>query len=105
MPAPGTSASKRRAQSATRADSVHARWGQALGFGDMSLPLGGRFDAAGDWTDSDHCSHRWGNALDLPDAELSEAQRNFIALRWRHLTGRAPVKHSGRLHLQTWREL
>ena len=87
------------------ADSVHARWGQSLGFGDMSLPLGGRFDAAGDWTDPQHCSHRWGNALDLRHDDLTAGQKNFVSLRWRHLTGRAPVEHSGRFHLQTWREL
>ena len=87
------------------ADSVHARWGRALGFGDMSLPLGGRFDAAGDWTDPQHCSHRWGNALDLRHDDLTPEQKNFVSLRWRHLTGRAPVEHSGRFHLQTWREL
>lgn len=87
------------------ADSVHARWGHALGFGDMSLPLGGRFDRAGDWADPEHCSHRWGNALDLRVDDLTSAQRNFVALRWRHLTGRAPVEHSGKFHLQTWREL
>lgn len=87
------------------ADSVHARWGHRLGFGDMSLPFGGRFDRAGDWADPEHCSHRWGNALDLRVDDLTSAQRNFVALRWRHLTGRAPVEHSGKFHLQTWREL
>ena len=87
------------------ADSVHERWGQSLGFGDMSLPLGGRFERAGDWTDPQHCSHRWGNALDLRHAELSAAQRNYIELRWRHLTGRRPIEHGGHYHLQTWREL
>ena len=87
------------------ADSVHARWNHRLGFGDMSLPLGGRFDRAGDWADPEHCSHRWGNALDLRVDDLTSAQRNFVALRWRHLTGRAPVEHEGKFHLQTWREL
>ena len=87
------------------ADSVHARWGQALGFGDMSLPLGGRFERAGDWTDAQHCSHRWGNALDLRHEALTDAQRNYIELRWRHLTGRRPIEHGGHYHLQTWREL
>ena len=87
------------------ADSVHGRWGQTLGYGDMSLALGGRFDAAGDWTDPGHCSHRWGNALDVRHDDLTTEQKNFVSLRWRHLTGRGPVEHSGRLHLQTWREL
>lgn len=93
------------------ADSFHTRYGTDLGYNDMSLPRGGRFEIAGNWTDGDHCSHRWGNTLDLRSSGLDSAQVNYIRLKWHSISRGTSLYHSripgapaDHFHLQIARE-
>jgi hypothetical protein len=73
---------------------------------DMGLPLGGRFDIGGHWSaDTDHCSHRFGNALDLRSTNLPDAEFKWVREGWQDITGQgAPLHHKSHYHLQTPRQ-
>jgi hypothetical protein len=73
------------------ADSTYASMNHlVVGYNDMSLPLGGRFDvtakgaAGGQWNASpNHCSHRRGDAVDFDSQSLtSDAQRRQVLKFW-----------------------
>jgi hypothetical protein len=76
--------------------------GKRLYFNDMGLPLGGRFDVDGGWAaDADHCSHRWGNGLDLRTNVLTPVEFRWVREEWRNITDiEAPYHHRGHYHLQ-----
>ena len=80
--------------------------GEKLYFNDMGLPLGGRFDIGGHWrADTDHCSHRFGNALDLRTNNLTAEQFDWVRKKWKKITQQsAPLFHKAHYHLQTPRQ-
>ena len=80
--------------------------GKFLSFNDMGLPLGGRFDVGGQWgADADHCSHRWGNALDLHTNALPPDEFRWVRQEWRRIARTAaPFYHRSHYHLQTPRQ-
>jgi hypothetical protein len=69
------------------ADSFAVRYpGIKLRVNDMSLPLGGKFDIAGDWlaVSTHHAEHRVGKNADLPVSTFTSAQEdtlwNFLSI-------------------------
>ena len=69
------------------ADSVYANFDQfRIGYNDISLPLGGRFDINADW-DYPHCDHRWGRGADVRTRDLTPEQRDYIRRLWQLLVG------------------
>jgi hypothetical protein len=93
------------ADSLARAYAAQYR-GKHLYFNDMGLPLGGRFDINGKWAaDEDHCSHRFGNALDLRTDVLRPKEFEWVRGEWDNITHLgAPYYHRGHYHLQTPRQ-
>jgi hypothetical protein len=64
-----------------------------LYYNDLSLALGGRFDAEADWGPEEHCSHRWGDAADMRKKELTQDQLNWIEDWWHSFTKYTPPKN------------
>ena len=91
------------------ADSFNTRYGKKLYYNDESLPTGGRFDVNGNWgADEDHCSHRWGNGLDVhtitnDDAPgLTDDEFKYVQRTWKKIIAskRVPLYHRQHFHLQ-----
>lgn len=88
------------------ADSFHTRFRQRLEYNDISLVQGGRFDIAGNWVDTHHCDHRWGQGADLRTNNLTAAQTNYIRLKWARIDGTNSYLNEGapvHYHLKTSR--
>jgi hypothetical protein len=86
------------------ADSFHVRFGSVLEYNDVALSQGGRFDIAGNWVDTHHCDHRWGQGADLRTITLSAAQQNYVRLKWARITGTNGYVNEGapvHYHLKT----
>lgn len=86
------------------ADSVYANFDNfRLGYNDMSLPLGGRFDYRGDWN-FPHCDHRLGRGVDLRTYDLSPAETVYVKWLWPRLHHTNGIhKESNHWHLKTAR--
>ena len=70
------------------ADNMFAD-GFVIGFNDMSLELGGRFDLGGQWNASNsHCSHRRGDAVDMQTEGQSDEEKLSMLYYWQQ------AKHS-----------
>lgn len=86
------------------ADSFHTRFGLQLFINDESLALGGRFDVLGNWVDTHHCDHRYGQGADLRTRDLTTAQQNYVRLTWAALSGTNGYLNEGspvHYHLKT----
>ena len=86
------------------ADSFHTRFARRLDYNDVGLVQGGRFDIAGNWVDTHHCDHRWGQGADLRTNDLSTAQTNYVRLKWARIDGTNGYLNEGspvHYHLKT----
>lgn len=86
------------------ADSFHTRFDRVLEYNDVSLSQGGRFDIAGNWVDTHHCDHRWGQGADLRTVNLTVAQQNYVRLKWARIQGTNGYVNEGapvHYHLKT----
>ena len=90
------------------ADSTYASMNNlVVGYNDMSLPLGGRFDvkakgaAGGQWNDSpNHCSHRRGDAADFDSQSLDDKQRKKVLKFWVLTFNHSKVDEGDHYHLK-----
>ena len=89
------------------ADSFQTKFAKNIEYNDYTLRYGGRLETSGSWGGLDHCSHRWGNGIDVHTVggePLPDRQVRFIRATWAHLAGNdsAVVIENDHYHLKEW---
>lgn len=75
-------------------------FGQQIGYNDLSLPQGGKFDIDGAWAPNRHCSHRRGTDVDVQTRLMSDQQRRYLKMQWADVLHGRVVPEGDHFHLK-----